>query len=421
MLIANTSVYSQATTNSPYSKYGIGILRKQSFARNFGMGSASIGVRSIRDINLTNPASYSAISVVTFDVGYTNSALTLDDGTETQYQNNSYIDHLSIGIPIVKNIWGTSFGILPYSNVGYKYDEVLNDPVAGNVSFYNEGDGAVNKAYFGNGFALKIDSTSNISVGINAYMLFGTIHQDQKAIYGDVSKAFNVWKVKDESIADFGVDFGLQYQKSFTNVKGDVYKATIGATYKAASDINTKKTEIVRSFVGNEDFGTVKDTSEFVQEAADVIQLPSELGFGLSLEKEKEWLIAVDYKTANWGVIATNNALFTYKSNYAIAAGVEFTPKYDGSNYLQRISYRIGARHSSSYLAINNIDWVESGITFGFGLPIRRSESSFPRLNFGFEYGSNGTTGNGLIKENFFNMNVGVTINAAWFRKRKYD
>ena len=88
---------------------------------------------------------------------------------------------------------------------------------------------------------------------------------------------------------------------------------------------------------------------------------------------------------------------------------------------MQRVAYRIGARHSNSYIVINGIDWVESGITFGIGLPVRRSENSYPRLNFGFEYGTNGTTDGGLIKEKFFNMNVGVTINATWFRKRKYD
>ncbi|MFB0924020.1 MAG: hypothetical protein QMB65_01850, partial [Vicingaceae bacterium] len=134
LLIVNTDVFSQSTTNSPYSKYGVGLLRKQTFTRSFGMGGAGIGLRSDRDIGLINPASYSALRSVTFDVGYTNSALTLDDGAQTQYQNNSYIDHLAIAFPVVKNVWGASFGILPFSNVGYSYDEVVDDPVAGDVS-----------------------------------------------------------------------------------------------------------------------------------------------------------------------------------------------------------------------------------------------------------------------------------------------
>ncbi|PCJ01496.1 MAG: hypothetical protein COB15_00830 [Flavobacteriales bacterium] len=421
LLIVNTTVFSQATTNSPYSKYGIGVVRTQAFTQGFGMGGVGVGLRTYKDINLQNPASYSAISVVTFDVGYTNNALTLDDGTETQYQNNSYLDHISLAFPVVKNVWGMSFGVLPYSNVGYKYDEVINDPIAGNISFYNEGSGGVNKAYLGNALAVKVDSTSNISLGVNANFLFGSINHDQRAIYGDLANAYNVWKVRDYSVADFGFDFGLQYQKTFTNSDDEKYKLTIGATYGLASGIKTKRTEIIRSFSGTFDFGTIKDTIEFIEEVEDVIQLPSELGFGVSLEKDNKWLLAVDYKVSNWGAIESNDDLYTYQSNSSFAFGAQFIPKHDGSNYLQRVAYRIGSRYSNSYLTINEVDFSEYGITFGIGLPVRRAENSYPRLNFGFEYGNKGTTEAGLIQEKFFNMNVGVTINATWFRKRKYD
>ena len=99
----------------------------------------------------------------------------------------------------------------------------------------------------------------------------------------------------------------------------------------------------------------------------------------------------------------------------------KFIPKHDGQNYVERMAYRVGGRFSNSHLEINNTGWNEYGITFGLGLPVRRSESSFPRLNFGFEYGKRGTTDSGLIEEEFFNFNVGLTINATWFRKRKYD
>ena len=188
------------------------------------MGGSGIGLRSYRDIGLVNPASYSALQVVTFDVGYTSNSLTLDDGMETQFQNNSYIDHLAIGLPIVKGFWGASFGVLPFSSIGYSYDEVLNDPVAGAVSFYNEGDGSINKAYLGNAFALKLDSMSTISVGVNTYFLFGYMEHDQKAVFGDVSGAYNIWNREELSMADFGVDFGLQYEKSFKNSKQDDFK-----------------------------------------------------------------------------------------------------------------------------------------------------------------------------------------------------
>ena len=418
------TTFAQSTTNSPYSKYGVGILRESTFTRSFGMGGVGIGLRSHKDIGLINPASYSALDVVTFDVGYTNNSLTLDDGTETQFQNNSYIDHLAIGLPIVKGIWGASFGVLPFSSIGYSYDEVFVDPVAGNVSFYNEGDGAVNKAYLGNAFAIKLDSTSTVSLGVNTYFLFGYIKHNQKAVFGDVQNGYNIWNKEEYSIADFGADLGFQYQKSFYNSKAEKFNFVLGITYGLSSDINAEKDTYTGSFSGTDPTilsNEVKDTLRFVENAEEIIQLPSELGFGVSFGKDRHWTIAMDYKKSNWGEITTSDDLYTFQSNYQLGLGAELVPKYNSSNYFQRVAYRVGLRHSSSYLIINNVDWVESGITFGIGLPVRRSENSFPRLNFGFEYGTNGTTEGGLIKEKFFNMNVGVTINATWFRKRKYD
>jgi hypothetical protein len=419
--IFNGNVFAQSTTNSPYSKYGVGLLRKSTFTRSFGMGGVGIGLRSHKDIGLINPASYSALDVVTFDVGYTSNSLSLSDGTETQFKNNSYIDHLAIGLPIVKGVWGASFGVLPFSSIGYSYDEVLVDPVAGNVSFYNEGDGSLNKAFLGNAFALRLDSTSSISVGVNTYFIFGYINHDQKAFLGDVPKAYNTWKETDVSYASFGANFGLQYDKSFQNGIGDKYKLVLGLTYGSPSNVTGKNTELIRSFSGNTFTGITKDTVSFHVNEKKIIQLPSELGFGISFGKDRHWTLAMDYKMSNWGDISSNDDLYAFQSNYQLGVGAELVPKYNGSNYFQRVAYRVGVRQSSSYLVINNVDWVESGITFGIGLPVRRSENSFPRLNFGFEYGTNGTTDGGLIKEKFFNMNVGVTINATWFRKRKYD
>ncbi len=421
LMMTSAEAFSQATTNSPYSKYGIGIIRQPAFSQGFAMGGTGIGLRSDKDIFILNPASYSAISVATFDVGFTNNALWLKDGVESQYQNNPYIDHIAFGVPIIKNTWGMSFGLLPYANTGYDYSEVINDSIAGNISFYNNGEGAINKVYLGNALALNIDTTSSVSFGVNTYFLFGTMTYDQKAIFGDVPNGFNLWKLRDLVVADFGADFGIQYQKSFINAAEDKYKLTFGATYGFAADLATKRTEITRTFSGNIDFGTIKDTISYVNAAEDIVQLPSELGFGLSLEKENKWLIAVDYKTANWASLTSTDPLYTYKSNYSINAGAQIIPSYDGNSYFERVAYRFGTRYTNSYLVINNEDWTEYGITFGIGLPVRRSDDNFPRLNLGVEYGNRGTTNGGLVKEKFLNFNVGVTINAVWFQKRKYD
>ncbi|MCB0402794.1 MAG: hypothetical protein KDD41_11965 [Flavobacteriales bacterium] len=425
-LLISAAAFTQATTNSPYSKYGIGELRPETFSYNFGMGGTAIGIRSFKDIGYLNPASYSAIANTTFDVGYTNNALWLKDNSESQHQNNPYISHIAFAMPVVKNKWGMSFGMMPFSSVGYQYDEVRNDSIAGgDYSYYTYGEGALNKLYWGNALAFNIDSTSLVSFGFNGYYIFGAMTYDQKIIYGNLPNALNVWKLKDVSVADFGGSLGLQYQKKFIkrneDKEKDEFSLTFGVTYDLAADLNTTSTTLLRTFKGNIDFGTLKDTTSFDENTNDVTRLPSKLGVGFSLEKENKWLIAADYRSANWGAIQSSDTLYSYQSSQSIAIGGQFIPSWDGRKYYQRMAYRFGIRYASSYLAVNNTDWSEYGITFGIGLPVRRSEFTYPRLNLGIEYGSRGTMDNGLVKENFLNFNVGVTINAIWFQKRKYD
>ena len=59
------------------------------------------------------------------------------------------------------------------------------------------------------------------------------------------------------------------------------------------------------------------------------------------------------------------------------------------------------------------------GINLGFGLPMPRQISS---LNLGFEYGQKGTIDNNLIKENYFNIRLSLSLNSTnWFKKRQID
>ena len=56
------------------------------------------------------------------------------------------------------------------------------------------------------------------------------------------------------------------------------------------------------------------------------------------------------------------------------------------------------------------------GMNFGLGLPLGVS-----KIDLGFEFGKRGTSSNGLIEENYFNVSVGLNLGAKWFEKRKID
>ena len=417
------TAFGQPTTNSPYSKYGVGVIRSESFNQNFAWGGAGIGYRSLTNINLLNPASYSEITITTVEFGFTNNALWLDDGVQQQYQNNTYIDHVAFGFPVINGKWGMSFGMLPYSSIGYKYDNRINDSIAGDVDYYYEGKGGLNKAYFGNAVQFDLDSTSMISVGANASLLFGSFTADKKVVYGDLSNSFNVWEYSSTSIADVNFDFGAQYERKFTNSKNENYILTLGATYGLGTDLNAKTTNLTRTFTGNIDFGTVKDTIQSETDQKGAISLPSSIGGGISFQKENKWTVLFDYKTTLWNQVdPIENSSAQYRTNHSLAGGFELIPDYNAfNNYFKRVKYRLGARYSTGYLTVNNQNITEYGITFGLTLPIKRTDTSVPGLNLGIEYGGRGLSADGLVQEKFVNFNIGITINDRWFIKRKYD
>ena len=65
---------------------------------------------------------------------------------------------------------------------------------------------------------------------------------------------------------------------------------------------------------------------------------------------------------------------------------------------------------------INGQTIREFGINFGGSLPFGVSS-----LDLAFKYGGLGTTNNDLVRETFFRVVIGATINDKWFRKRTYN
>ena len=69
-------------------------------------------------------------------------------------------------------------------------------------------------------------------------------------------------------------------------------------------------------------------------------------------------------------------------------------------------------------MIVNNQAINDFGITFGLGLPLG---NNFSNVNLGFELGRRGTTNAGLVEEDYFRINVGLSLNDKWFRKRKIN
>ena len=81
------------------------------------------------------------------------------------------------------------------------------------------------------------------------------------------------------------------------------------------------------------------------------------------------------------------------------------------------MTYRAGFKYINGGLEVNQQDIKDFGINFGLGIPVGR----LSKADFGVEFGQRGTNDFGLIKENYLNFMIGVSLNDLWFIKSMYN
>ena len=150
--------------------------------------------------------------------------------------------------------------------------------------------------------------------------------------------------------------------------------------------------------------------------------MPSRVSFGAGIGQPRIWFIGAEYTYLNTKkfsnpIFSADNTTFVNASS--IALGGFFVPDYNSfSSYWKRATYRAGLHFENTGLEINNETINEFGISFGVGLPVG---NIFSNANLGFELGKRGTTNQNLVQENFFNVNISLSLNDRWFQKRKYN
>lgn len=205
--------------SSPYSRFGIGDLQYNGFTEIQGMGGASIAVHEPFSINFANPASYSDLKLTSFEFGgYSNFTKYESQNFAPNTTNTTNIGYVALGFPIIANKWGASFGIMPYSNVGYKISNSDSIPGANaSANYLYTGSGGINQLYFGN--AVKL--FKNLSIGVNASYLFGSVVR-QNTVETDLGGAYNTRITNSISVNYFYFNFGLSY--TFDSIKMDSCK-----------------------------------------------------------------------------------------------------------------------------------------------------------------------------------------------------
>src|SRR6185437_11739529 len=210
---------STATTSSPYSKYGLGDITPGYLPQNIGMGGISTAINKINfynNINPLNPASYGAINLTTIDVGIYSNIVNLSQAGQKASDANFRLSHVAFAVPITKRS-AISFGLLPYSEMGYNYKQTLSRGYTGKgvdtnaTNYVYNGDGGLSKAYFGYGFGIG----KHFLIGGNVSYIFGNLQQFSSTEIPGLYGTLNSRVEQSNAIGGANFDYGAQYSFDF--------------------------------------------------------------------------------------------------------------------------------------------------------------------------------------------------------------
>lgn len=415
-----------ATTSSPYSRYGLGDIVPQVLPQNIGMGGIGVATNRINgynNVNTLNPASYGLIGLTAIDIGVYGSFNTLDKtGQASQTNSNFRLNHIMFAIPVTKRS-ALSFGLMPYSQLGYSYRSISPNFGTGDkadtnaVNYIYSGDGGLNKFHVGYGFGIG----RHLFIGANAAYIFGNLKETQSTEMPTVSTFLNSRIEQSNSINGWTYDYGVQYVFDFSQRK----HLTLGYSASANTRLNSVNSLIVSSYYrnasnGNE--GIATDSLINRQQPSAKIQLPMTNRFGISYQYEGKYLIGADYTMTDWSKLSIAGVNSGLQNSRTINVGGQFTPNINSlNNYFASVDYRFGFVYDKTYMNINNTDIKRYAATFGLGLPLRANYTSIYKINFAAELGRRGTLVNNLVRENYINLHLSFTLNDKWFQKYRFD
>lgn len=460
---AHTLSHAQST-NSPYSRYGIGDVNSKVYGQGYGMGGTTIALQNDTTamffINASNPASYAGMKLTTVELGMNYNRIRVQNSNGTQKNlNSASFGYISIAFPF-KKWWGGCLGLVPYSSVGYNITDQQEIANVGTVNFQYEGSGGVSQVYFGNGIKplyglprmflqskkyarlraeknsekiqkilLRKRSLSSLALGVNTSYLFGNIKHSRGSIFSSAN-SFNTQSGTTTRMGDIYLDYGMQYGHTIDSINGRDLKENVriifGATFSAQTDINATIDSLsVNYYRSGAGYNFTKDTVEFVEGHKGTVTFPMTFGFGMGFKKGDRWLVAGDFAMQNWSSFQAFNSTQGLKNSMRVSLGAQYVPnsKAGLKQYFRRVNYRVGGHYSQSAIELKSSQIAEYGLSVGLGFPVGRNYllQNFSMVNIGVEIGERGTTNNGLIKEQYFKTTIGFTINDRWFVKPKID
>lgn len=402
------------STASTYSALGIGEFNYSGLTNNQAMGGLGISFGSAWNPNVVNPALTTKNTIFNFEAALNYKKIAANNGSNTADVDGGGLSYIAFSLPVKVNKATIGLGLNQITSVNYRLlikSEVSN----ANVEALNSitGDGGISEAYLNYGMVIA----KNFSLGVTGSYIFGsTIRTDRLGLYDDKGATVGITTEYYErlTVSDVGIKGGAYYFLPL-NEKSKLH---LGAIYQHLGHVNGKAFAKLASFgqASNPD----SDGDLIANDEPGSIYIPDRLGFGLSYEKNNKFVIGLEGQYQDFKKYKTLlDDPTQLKEAIKIGLGFQIVPDYlNIDNGLKRGTYRVGFEYQQTPYYLNSTNINDLGINFGASLPVNQ----LSLVNFAVKVGQRGTTNNGLIRENYVNFTLGLSLNDnSWFYKRVFE
>ncbi len=374
------------------SRYGIGELDNMATARQRAMGSVTTGIASGYDLSLTNPASWSSVTELRLQGGFTYEYLSIskaDAGT-----SSGAIKGFQFVLPLEES-WKlrVATAMLPVSRSSYATSAEGSVDGESYTGTY-EGSGGISQLRFG----ASIEPLPHVQVGIAYQYYFGTIDQDWELKFHN-GVYYSALQTRATSHSGSGILAGLQYD----GIQG----LTLGVSVQPETQLRASRNFVLQYSTEDSILTGESGTQD----------LPMQLYVGASYQVTEKLLVAAEYSTQDWSeALIFDRKQKQLGKQYKIGVGAEWYPYKNELGYrtLSRTALRLGFYTQQPYLTISDEAATEYFLTAGIGFPIFGSS----RGDFALEYGWRGSEDDLLGKQDIIRASISVSVGESWFIRR---
>ena len=254
--------------------------------------------------------------------------------------------------------------------------------------------------------------TSNYNFGKFEYESFNLYEGVNYGIYSNSSSEISGFNYQFSSNIDIPINRDLKFNIMLSYSPSSMLKSV------NAQDLYTSTSNIIN-------LNTLGDFVEVDLEERGLksteLRVPKKYTYGVGLGNSNKWFVGAQVEkkfSSNFKNDFLNINNVRYRDGESISIGASYIPEYSSlTNFWKRVVYRFGVKNEKKSIIVNNLPINQFSLNLGLGIPL----SGLSKANVGIEFGQIGEENDLIVKENYFSLRLGLSLNDIWFIRRKYN